>query len=193
MQFCRVLPCFLENGKENHQETRLCYPHRIPLKHSNRKNAQKKRNYSQRNKQGIPKEQGKEGHGRELRNSSEIRVKLEGARWKGAFCALPRCPNWSRNRTGENRTGKPRPLESTLFADASVDTFVGRFAGDLFWGDFKGLRTRAHSWVKVRFRLLCAPPTNRKLESHRASDIATQIASKSVETKAGVDSEIAVA
>ena len=35
------------------------------------------------------------------------------------------------NRTGENRTGEPRPLDWPLFVGTSVDAFVGRFVGVL--------------------------------------------------------------
>ena len=97
--------------------------------------------------------------------------------------------SWSRNRTGENRTSEPRPLEWTFLVRTSVDTFVGRLVG-AFVGVLQGLKTgqsnprgrlswgalvgpfvahswthswthsRAHSWVRFRFRLFCASPNN---------------------------------
>ena len=47
---------------------------------------------------------------------------------------------WPTNRTGENRTGEPRPLDWTLFVGTSVDAFVGRFVGP-FVGVLEGLKT----------------------------------------------------
>ena len=72
---------------------------------------------------------------------------------------------WSKNRTGENRTGLPRPPTRGPFRGH----LRGMFRGDslkgwkqenqpswvLSWGLSWG-HSWAHSWVKFRFRLFCA-------------------------------------
>ena len=93
-------------------------------------------------------------------------------------------PQWPTNRTDENRIGESRPhFRRGRFRGAFVGSFVGAFVGVL-----EGLKTGkstlmgpvagaswaiswahswvqlwahswGHSWVGVRFRLLCASPT----------------------------------
>ena len=79
-----VLPflAFLENGKENHEKTRIVCPYRTPksLEKEGKKHS-KNRNSLQGKKQGIPKKQGKEGQGSKRRKSqssvdSRLRTQL---------------------------------------------------------------------------------------------------------------------
>ena len=74
---------------------------------------------------------------------------------------------WPRNRTGENRTGEPRPLANDWTLSWALPCAS---SWDVSWelsrGVLEGLKTGALvgtlvAWVKFRFRLLCASPSKK--------------------------------
>ena len=119
------------------------------------------------------------GHFNSFRASVEL-----GARWLHKPCVISwertqggANHEWSKNRTGENRTGEPRPSTRGPFRGHLRGMFRGEslkgwkqenqplwvLSWGLLWADSWGHswthswgHSWAHSWVEVRFRLFCA-------------------------------------